>query len=233
MSLALQTNIYKTKKYFDANPKHFQDAVHEYPTLYREAAQRINTHIHGTVLDIGSGGIINYNPTKATQVILVDITSANKERAGEKIIFVNGDVRKLGIRKEKIDLVIMQHLLHHLADNTLKKTLHNIEHCFTETHRVITKEGRLIIIEGCVPLFFDYLQRALFPINKRLYKWLFSFPMVLQYSKEKIVKELKKACFEIESVEVIQDGEVLPIFGLNLPRKYIPLKHYCIIAKKK
>ena len=31
---------------------------------------------------------------------------------------------------------------------------------------------------------------------------------------------------------VIKDGDVLPIFGLNLPRKYIPLKHYCIIAKK-
>ena len=129
-------------------------------------------------------------------------------------------------------MVIMQHLLHHLADNTLKKTLKNLERGFKETNRVVKKQGKIMIVEGCVPPLFDYLQRALFPINKRLYKWLFSFPMVLQYSKEKIVQELKKSGFEIEAVEVIKDGDILPIFGLNLPRKYIPLKHYCIIAKK-
>lgn len=229
----MSSNIHKTKEYFDANPTHFKHAVEKYPTMYREAAERINKQIKGNVLDIGSGGIINYDTTKAKKVFLVDITTANKERAGENIIFVNSDIRKLGIKDEKIDMVIMQHLLHHLADNTLKKTLRNLEEGFKETERVVKKQGKIMIVEGCVPPTFDYLQRALFPLNKRLYKWLFSFPMVLQYSKEKITRELKKAGFEIESVEVIQDGDVLPIFGLNLPRKYIPLKHYCIVAKKR
>ncbi|MEK6920715.1 MAG: class I SAM-dependent methyltransferase [Nanoarchaeota archaeon] len=228
----MSSNIHKTKEYFDANPTHFKHAVEEYPIMYREAAERINKHIKGNVLDIGSGGILNYDTKKAKNVFLVDITTANKERAGKNIIFMNSDMRNLGIRDEKIDIVIMQHLLHHLADNTLQKTLRNLEEGFKETQRVVKKEGKIMIVEGCVPLTFDYLQRALFPLNKRLYKWLFSFPMVLQYSKEKIVRELKKAGFEIESVEVIKDGDILPIFGLNLPRKYIPLKHYCIIAKK-
>ena len=228
----MSSNIHKTKEYFDANPTHFKHAVDEYPIMYREAAERINKHVKGNVLDIGSGGIINYETAKAKNVFLVDITTANKERAGEKLIFINSDMRNLGIGNEKIDIVIMQHLLHHLADNTLKKTLRNLEKGFKETQRVVKKQGKIMIVEGCVPPAFDYLQRALFPLNKKLYKWLFSFPMVLQYSKEKIVRELKKAGFTIESVEVIKDGDVLPIFGLNLPRKYIPLKHYCIIAKK-
>ena len=165
-------------------------------------------------------------------MVLADITSANRDRAGKNIVFINSDIRRLGIEGEKMDIVVMQHLLHHLADNTLKKTLYNLKQGFRETNRVVKKGGKIIIIEGCVPPFFDYLQRILFPINKKLYKWIFSFPMVLQYSREKIVRELKKEGFVIESVEVIKDGDVLPIFGLNLPRKYIPLKHYCIIAKK-
>lgn len=227
------SNVTQTKEYFDANPKHVQDAIQKYPVLYREAAERINTHIQGTVLDIGSGGIINYNTAKAKKVFLADITTANKERAGENIIFVNSDIRKLGVKDEKIDIVIMQHLLHHLADNTLKKTLKNLQDGLRETQRIVKKQGKIIIVEGCVPPALDYLQRALFPLNKKLYKWIFSFPMVLQYSKGKIVRELKKYGFEIESIEIIKDGDILPIFGLNLPRKYIPLKHYCIIAKKR
>ncbi len=229
----MSSNIKKTKEYFDANPTHFKNAVEEYPIMYREAAERINHQIKGTVLDIGSGGIINYDTKKAKTVVLADITTANRERAGKNVVFINGDIRQLGIKNEKIDLVIMQHLLHHLADNTLKKTLNNLKQGIRETNKVVKKGGKIIIVEGCVPPFFDYLQRILFPINKKLYKWIFSFPMVLQYSREKIVKELKKANFEIESIEVIKDGNVLPIFGLNLPRKYIPLKHYCIIAKKR
>ena len=228
----MNSNIRKTKEYFDANPTHFKNAVKEYPIMYREAAEQINKHIKGIILDIGSGGIINYDVTKAKTVILADITRANRDRAEKNVIFINGDMRKLGIEDEKIDRVVMQHLLHHLADNTLKKTLQNLKQGFRETNRVVKKGGKIIIIEGCVPPFFDYLQRILFPINKKLYKWIFSFPMVLQYSREKIVRELKKEGFVIESVEVIKDGDVLPIFGLNLPRKYIPLKHYCIIAKK-
>ncbi len=229
----MSSNIRKTKEYFDANPTHFKNAVEEYPIMYREAAERINPHIKGTILDIGSGGVINYNIEKAKIVVLADITIANRERAGKNVVFINGDMRSLGIEAEKVDVVIMQHLLHHLADNTAKKTLKNLRRGIGETKRVIKKGGKVIIIEGCVPIFFEYLQRLLFPINKKLYKWIFSFPMVLQYSREKIVKELKREELEIESIEVIKDGDVLPIFGLNLPREYIPLKHYCIIAKKK
>jgi len=229
----MSSNIHKTKEYFDANPTHFKHAVDEYPIMYKEAAERINKQIKGNVLDVGSGGILNYDITKAKKVFLVDITTANKERATENIIFVNSDIRKLGIKTQQVDIVIMQHLLHHLADNTLQKTLKNLEEGFKETQRVVKRGGKIMIVEGCVPPTLDYLQRVLFPLNKRLYRWLFSFPMVLQYSKEKITMELKKAGFDIESVEVIQDGDILPIFGLKLARKYIPLKHYCIVAKKR
>ncbi len=235
----MASNVLSTKKYFDTNPEHFKNAVEEYPIMYKEAAERINKHIHGIVLDIGSGGVINYDTTKTRNLFLVDITTANKDRAKTAkssktgVTFVNSDIRKLGIRENTIDIVIMQHLLHHLADNTLKKTLQNLNDGCEEAERILKQGGKIIIVEGCVPQILDHMQRFFFQINKRLYKWFFSFPMVLQYSEATITKELKKTGFEIESVETIKDGDILPIFGLNLPRRWIPLKHKCIIAKKR
>jgi ubiquinone/menaquinone biosynthesis C-methylase UbiE len=236
----MDSNKERTKEYFDKNPDHFKNATDEYPIMYQEAAKKIDPHIKGTVLDIGSGGVINYNFSNADELILADITTANqdkiKERNGKEqktqVTFINADVTKLAIKQESTDLVIMQHLLHHLADNNLKKTLNNLTKTAQNTHNVLKKGGELIIVEGTVPPFFDKLQRALFPISKRVYKHLFNFPMVLQYSKEKITKELKMAGFSIESCEIIKDGDELPIFGLRLPRKYIPIRHHVIIARK-
>lgn len=228
----MSSNIEKTKEYFEKNPHHFKNAVEEYPIMYQEAAKSINQYIKGIVLDIGSGGIINYNTEKAKKVVLADITTSNKERAKGNIIFVNGDIRLLGIKEESVDTVIMQHLLHHLADNTLKKSLKNLGDAIKESRRVLKKSGRIIIVEGMVPWSLELLQRFLFPINKKTYKWCFHFPMVLQYSERTIAKELKKAGLKIERRETIPDGDILPIFGMNLQRKWIPLKHRCIVARK-
>lgn len=228
----MSSNIKKTKAYFERNPNHFKNAVKEYPIMYQEAAKSINRHLKGIVLDIGSGGVINYNTEKAKKVVLADITTSNKERAKGNILFVNADIRLLGIKEESADILIMQHLLHHLADNTLKKSLKNLRDAITESRRVLKKSGKIIIVEGMVPWSLDLLQRFLFPINKKIYKWCFHFPMVLQYSERTIAKELESVGLRIEKKETIPDGDILPIFGMDLPRRWIPLKHRCIVAIK-
>jgi len=226
------SNIKETQAYFDTNPKHVKNAVEEYPIMYREAAEQIDKHSHGNVLDIGSGGVINYNTEKIQTLFLADIASANKERAKEKGIVISADMRMLGIKKNTMDCVVIQHLLHHLADNTLEKSLQNLTKGINESYRVLKQGGKLLIIEGLVPLPLDLLQRALFDINKHLYKAFFNFPMVLQYSEHKVINELKNAGFIIEQKETIKDGTVLPIFGMNIPRRFIPLKHRFIVAVK-
>jgi len=228
----MSSNVKETKTYFDSNPKHFKDAIEEYPIMYREAAKGINKYIKGNVLDVGSGGVINYNTNKLKNLFLADIASANKERAKNNIFFLNGDIRNLGIKKNSMDCVVIQHLLHHLADNTLKKSLQNLEKSIKEIHNTLKEGGTILIIEGLVPLPFDLLQRSLFSINKQVYKKLFNFPMVLQYSERKIIKEIKKSGFKLEHIETIKDGNVLPIFGMNIPRKFVPLKHKFIVARK-
>lgn len=225
------SNLQKTKNYFETNPVHLKHAQKEYPLLYIESGKKINQYIHGIVLDIGSGGIINYDPTLVKHIILVDISTANKENATNKIFFLNSDVQKLGIKKNSVDCIIMQHLLHHLAGDTVRITEKNLVGAFHETHRVLKKGGILLIIEGFVPYPFELLQKILFPFDKRLYCFLFNFPMVLQYSYTTILKQLKQEQFTLVSIASIEDGDVLPIFGMNLPRKYIPLKHKIIIAK--
>ncbi len=227
------SNIQETKEYFAKNPEHVKNALNEYQHLYKNVGEMLNKHISGIVVDIGSGGTFNYNTSHLKLLIAGDLTTANKERREENIVFVNLDMRSLPLKKKCVNRVIMQHLLHHLADGTFKKTKKNLQAGLREVHSVIRDSGKVIIIEGTVPPFFEFLQRILFGINKYAYDYLFNFPMVFVYSQQTIVDELKNAGFSLETCESIDDGDILPIFGLNLPRKYIPLKHLFMILTKK
>ena len=227
------SNVKKTKTYFDSNPKHFQDAIQEYPLMYQQAATRISPYLHGRVVDVGSGGILNYDLSKIDALFLVDITTANKERARKNTFFIHGNVCTLCIGSATVDVVIMQHLLHHLADDSLSKTLAHLHAAFSEAYRILKSGGVILIVEGTVPYSLDLLQRFLFPLNKRLYKLLFHFPMVLQYAKKTIFQSLHSVGFSVQKTEIVPDGDILPIFGMNLPRKYIPLRHHFIVAEKK
>ncbi len=226
------SNLETTKQYFEKNPEHLKHAKETYSQMYDESGKKITPLMHGTVLDIGSGGIINYDSTKVERLILVDISTANKENAVRNIFFVNSNIKQLGIKNEIADVVIIQHVLHHLAENTRRKSEESFVNSIHEISLAIKKSGKLIIIEGVVPYSLETAQKVLFSLNKILYKALFNFPMVLQYSQKTIINKIQQEGLKIESVEAIEDGEILPIFGMNLPRKYIPLKHICIIARK-
>jgi SAM-dependent methyltransferase len=226
------SNLEKTKQYFEKNPEHLKHAKEAYILLYENSGKKISPHISGTVLDIGSGGIINYNSAKAEKLVLIDISVANKENAVKNIFFVNSNVKQLGLKRGIANSIIIQHVLHHLAEDTRKKSEESLANSIHEISSALKKGGKLIIIEGVVPYSLEIIQKILFPLNKILYQILFNFPMVLQYSQKTIIKQVQQHGLNIESIELIDDGNVLPIFGMNLPRKYIPLKHLCIIARK-
>lgn len=228
----MDSNIQKTKEYFNSKPKYFRTPLESYPILYKDAAEKINKQIQGNVIDIGSAETINYDTSKIKTLILADITNMNKEKAQKNIFLINSDIRKLAIKRDSIDFAIIQHTLHHLADNTLKTSLQNLNQGLQESYDILKRGGKSLIIEGVISEPFYILQKILFPINKRLYKILFNHPMVLQYSERQIYKELKKVGFKIEHSEIIKTDKFLGILGIKIPRWFIPIRYKFIIAVK-
>ena len=228
----MDSNIQKTKEYFDSKPKHFRKPLESYPILYKEAAERINKHIQGKVIDVGSAETINYDTNKIKTLILADITNMNKEKAQKNIFLINSDMREIGIKSDLMDFAIIQHTLHHLAGNTLKRSLKNLNQGLQESYRILKKGGKGLIIEGVVPEPFYILQKILFPIHKKIYKIFFNHPMVIQYSERQIYKELKKVGFKVEPSEIIKTDKLLGILGINVPHWLIPIKYKFIIAVK-
>jgi len=219
-----------TQKYFDKLPAHYKEATIKYDELYSSVAANINQDLKGRVLDIGSGGIINYDRSLCKRLILLDITKSNVKKEGNTY-FVMGDCTSIGLTKESVDMVIMQSLIHHLAEKSHKKTLLNIEKSFKEGYRVLKPGGSMFILENCPSRIIERIEIILYPFLSLIYK-IIKFPLVFAHSQKTLKDLLMKCGFKEVSIKKIQLQGNIPILGFDIPEKYVPMIISIIRAKK-
>ncbi len=181
--------------------------------------------IKGEVLDVGSGGIINYDIRNARRLVLSDI--AGKTLRNPKIInngklypakhkkisFVEASALNLPFKKNSFDTVIMVTTAHHLSEKSLPKTKTNIKNAFFEINRVLRTGGTFIIHECFLFSPLKFLQEIFFePAFYLLSK--IDKPLPYFISEKQIVRYLESAGFLVIKKKNIPSGEkiYLPLF---------------------
>jgi ubiquinone/menaquinone biosynthesis C-methylase UbiE len=218
--------------------RYHQSVQNANKVLYQNIAAELNQNLDGTVLDIGSGNVFDYDITKLSQVIAVDLAFTADMQNTDKIKYIQGDARHLkDIDDNCCDNVIMRFLLHHIVEKSKTLTDNSVLTSLKESNRVLKPNGKLIIIEMLVRPFIEQAENILYGINYKLLT-LIRRPMVRFYSEQKLHTMLKAAGFPKITTKQIHMGKYIDPFGalfpgvIKLPVFLYPARCCSIIAIK-
>jgi SAM-dependent methyltransferase len=219
----------RTKTYFDKRPEHYERALEKYDELYNKVGDIFNLHIQGVLVDVGGGGIINYNIDKVNHLILLDISFSKINDC--RIHQIQGDCLHVGMKSNSVDTIIMQSLIHHLAEKDYNNTEKNIKNTFKEAYRVLKPNGKLLILENCPYEYIEKVERIVYGLLQIIYRFV-EFPNVFVYSQNKIITELKLAGFKNILIEEISLKGKIPLLGVDIPERLVPMTISTFIANK-
>jgi len=183
----------QSKRYFDEISGSYAERIQAIqPAFYKNAAAYINAGLGGckTVLDIGNGGVINYDFSGITRLDCADLslsqTIIERYANHENVSFFISDILRLNeIDSSTYDAVIVQTVLHHLAGDTRMQTNKNVLCALASCMRVLKPGGKLLIVESVVTAPFEILERLLYPLMQLFFK-LCRFGAVYQYSERSL-----------------------------------------------
>lgn len=217
-------------QYFDRHAEDYAERITKIQeTFYENSARLLNEWLPfgGTVLDIGNGGVINYDHTRLARLdcgdLVVSEYAKEKYKCFPKIRFFQTDVLDMRhIPPETYDAVIIQCVIHHLAGRTFYDSCVRVSRAVEECMRVLRPDGRLLIVESTVTGQFEQVERMLYP-GMQLFFRLCRFGRVYQFSPESLARLLRRIpgtrLTEQKKVEV---GPYIWIMGKKIPTGATP-----------
>lgn len=148
---------------------------------YARTAKALEGELGGRVVDVGSGGVVNYPLGPVSELVLVDLGEAHRQadRLPPRTRAVVGSACALPLPDGAHDRVLMQMLVHHLAEKDFATTRVRTGEAFSEAFRVLAPGGRLVVVESTMHPVLELAQRLAFPLSRRLLG-LMNHPLVFQ-----------------------------------------------------
>lgn len=221
---------HKEETYFDTHSDDYAEQIlATQPAFYENAALLLNANLHAgeTVLDIGNGGLINYDYKRLEHLDCADIVvserAVEKYKAEPNIRFFYADILKLdNVADESYDVVIIQAVIHHLAGKTWNETYARVSGAIEACARLLKPGGKIMIIESTVAPWFERMERALYPLMQ-LFFTACRFGGVYQFSPLALQKLLEKTKgVQLMGVKPIGVGPRIWIMGRGVPTRLTP-----------
>jgi SAM-dependent methyltransferase len=220
---------------FFSRDKHGRDvaALDTYHNI-REAVTR---EVAGTevLLDVGNGGVFDYDTKRVGKIIAVDLFLDRLPAAQfpANVTARRGDALALDEPDETYEMVLEALLYHHLVGRKPGDSIANIRRAIAEAARVLRPGGRLVIAESCVPPWFYRFERLAFRPLAVLAKTplLGGHPAVLQLPFA-LLTDLVGESLEIERAYRIPMGRWLTQFGRRWPTALTPARAVMVVGRK-
>ena len=223
----------KNINFFSEN-KDYQKNISEidtYKILYEEITNRLKGR--KKLLDIGHGGCFDYDNRVVNEIIGLDLDKMiSAEKIPENVKLVLGSALNVPNNLKNFDTVIFVMLLHHLVGKNVKENLKNLNQCIAESRKTLLDDGKLIIVESCVPYWFYLIEMALFKPTSYIINKFIKHPPAFQFTKNKILEILKNNNFKDIKVKKIKQGKFILQYGFKFPTYLTPVETIIFEANK-
>lgn len=204
---------------------------------YKAMSLALNQQLYGMskVLDIGNGGVFDYDTKLVSQIVGLDLflDDLPKELAlPTNVHMVQGSALDIPNQLIGFDAVLMVMLIHHLVGETVPICEANVRKSFSEAHKAISPGGKLIVMDSCVPFWFYIFERTVFRLAAWLISRLIKHPPVLQYTSNAVIQMMSESGFSrIESIAIPKGCYILQ-FGVKFPAWLTPTQPTLFIGYK-
>jgi SAM-dependent methyltransferase len=189
----------------------------------------------GHVLDVGNGGVFEYDPSVVASIVAVDLflDQVPAERFPPNVTARKGDALNLDEPDAAYDAVLQTFLYHHLTGERAADLVPNVRRAIEEAGRTLRPGGRLFVAESCVPGWFYAIERAMFGPLKALARTrlLGGHPVTLQLTFDTLVGLVGER-LDVERAYRIPLGRWVTQFGRRWPTTLTPVRAYVIVARK-
>tara|TARA_B100002052_G_C15566200_1_gene455779 strand:- start:191 stop:667 length:477 start_codon:yes stop_codon:yes gene_type:complete len=148
----------------------------------------------------------------------------NEKKLPKNIKLIKGNVLNLPNNLKSFDKVLMNMLLHHLTGENISQNFSNLRKSIKQTKKTLKKKGELIIVESCVPKWFNLFEKLVYKFASLVLLKFMNHPPVFQYTKEQILEELIEQGFEKIEYKIIKQGKFILQFGYKFPTFLTPVK---------
>jgi SAM-dependent methyltransferase len=220
---------------FFARDKHGRD-VAELDT-YRLIREAVTREITGTgrLLDVGNGGVFDYDTTQVGQIVAVDLflDQLPASHFPPNVTPRKGDALSLDEPDSSQEAVLEALLYHHLVGSRASDSIRNIRRAIAEAERVLRPGGRLVVAESCVPRWFYGIEKLMFrPLTAVAgTRMLGGHPAVLQLPLP-LLRNLIAERLVIERAYRVPAGRWITQFGVRWPTMLTPARAVVIVARK-
>lgn len=231
MGRPMANNENVNARYFDAW-KDYQQLVGSIDT-YDFLSRALAGELRGRVVDVGSGGVVNYDCGDITDLILVDISTEYLNH----VVLPAGAVPKTGtavalpLADCAHDCLLMQMLVHHLAECDYRTTRIRVKTALHEAYRVLKPGGKIVVIESVVNRCFEMAERLSFGLTRRVLR-LIGHPMVFQWTPARLCAFARETGFIDVRATRIPRGKWMIFLGRRWPTLLVPVSMYKIVAVK-
>lgn len=199
------------KNYFNSIAGHYSQGNKSNLDFLEKLKALVSPYIKGDVLDIGNGGIVNFNFkfTRSVTVgdIAIDLLRVLRTPDKGKLRVLNNkelktikiqelSALKLPFKDSTFDVVVMFNVAHHLSTSSVDNSQKNVLKSLNEINRVLKKDGIFLMLENCPTFFIKVLFDLVFGF---VYFFLIKFKKPLPYflSKSQIKNFLESNNFKV------------------------------------
>jgi SAM-dependent methyltransferase len=233
-----QTNSSKEKniKFFLDGYSSYKDDIAEIDT-YKKVSSAINRNLIGfnRILDIGNGGVFDYDTSLVNQIYGLDLFLNNLPKdikLPENVTMVQGSALDIPENLVNFDGVIMVMLIHHLVGESVAACEANVRKAFSESYKVLSDGGKILVVDSFVPQWFYFIEKLIFKPASWVIERITTHPPVIQYTLKHTIKMLEESGFKDIKIEKIPMGSFILQFGIKFPSFLTPTQPSIILARK-